>query len=88
MGTLGKWKTATQMVGIPLLMANDIPFGINMPLIGTIAIYLASLFSLYSALEYSVGFIRKVQKIRKENRIKKRALKRSTKKGNVSDQQS
>ena len=87
-GTLGKWKTATQMVGIPLLMANEIPFGINMPLIGTIAIYLASLFSLYSALEYSVGFIRKVQKIRKENRIKKRALKRSTKKGNVSDQQS
>lgn len=71
-GTLGKWKTATQMVGIPLLMANDIPWGIDMPLIGTIAIYLASLFSMYSALEYSAGLIKKIQKLRKENRQKRR----------------
>ncbi len=71
-GTLGKWKTATQMVGIPLLMANDIPWGMDMPLLGTIAIYLASIFSLYSAFEYSIGLIRKIQKIRKE---KKRNLK-------------
>ena len=69
-GTLGKWKTATQMIGVPFLMANDLPWGLNMPLIGTIAIYLASLFSLYSALEYSVGFIKKIQKQRKENRKK------------------
>ncbi len=74
-GTLGKWKTATQMVGIPLLMANDIPFGINMPVLGTIAIMLASIFSIYSALEYSIGFVRKVRniikmkkKLKKENR--------------------
>ncbi len=67
-GTLGKWKTATQMVGIPLLMANDVPWGIDMPLIGTIAIYLASIFSLYSAFEYSIGLIRKIQKIRKEKK--------------------
>ena len=70
-GTLGKWKTATQMVGIPLLMANDIPWGINMPLLGLIAIYLASIFSLYSAFEYSVGLIRKIQKIRKEKKRQK-----------------
>jgi CDP-diacylglycerol--glycerol-3-phosphate 3-phosphatidyltransferase len=69
-GTLGKWKTATQMIGVPLLMANDLPWGINMPLLGTIAIYLASLFSLYSALEYSVGFIKKIQKQHKQNRQK------------------
>lgn len=68
-GTLGKWKTATQMVGIPLLMANDIPWGIDMPLLGTVAIYLASLFSLYSALEYSAGLIKKIKKIR---RLKKK----------------
>ena len=43
-GTLGKWKTATQMVGVPLLMANDKPWGLDFPLYGTIAIYLASLF--------------------------------------------
>lgn len=71
-GTLGKWKTATQMVGIPLLMAYDIPWGIDMPLIGTIAIYLASVFSLYSALEYSIGLIKKIQKIRKEKKILKK----------------
>lgn len=67
-GTLGKWKTATQMVGIPLLMANDIFLGIDMTLIGTIAIYLASIFSLYSAGEYSFGLIVKIQKLRKEKK--------------------
>lgn len=75
-GTLGKWKTATQMVGVPLLMANDIPWGIDMPLLGTIAIYLAALFSIYSALEYSLGFIRKVQKIRREVKQKKKIAKK------------
>ena len=74
-GTLGKWKTATQMIGVPLLMANDKPWGLDMPLLGTLAIYLASLFSLYSALEYSVGFVKKVQKLRKEKRIIKKKAK-------------
>ncbi len=73
-GTLGKWKTATQMVGIPLLMANDIPWGLDMPLIGTIAMYLASIFSLYSAGEYSFGLIKKIQKIRKEKKRQKKAI--------------
>jgi CDP-diacylglycerol--glycerol-3-phosphate 3-phosphatidyltransferase len=75
-GTLGKWKTATQMVGIPFLMANDKPWGFDMTLVGTIAIYLASLFSMYSALEYSLGLIKKIQKLRKENRLKKRKIDR------------
>jgi CDP-diacylglycerol--glycerol-3-phosphate 3-phosphatidyltransferase len=75
-GTLGKWKTTAQMIGVPFLMANDFPWGINMALIGTIAIYLASLFSIYSALEYSVGLIKKIQKLRKENRQKRRLHKR------------
>lgn len=70
-GTLGKWKTATQMVGIPLIMANDVPFGFNMPLTGTIAIFLAAVFSTYSAIEYSIGLIKKIQKIRKEKKQKK-----------------
>jgi CDP-diacylglycerol--glycerol-3-phosphate 3-phosphatidyltransferase len=69
-GTLGKWKTATQMIGVPLLMANDKPWGLDMPLLGTIAIYLASLFSLYSALEYSLGLIRKIRKENKQKKIK------------------
>jgi phosphatidylglycerophosphate synthase len=74
-GTLGKWKTATQMIGVPFLMANDIPFGINMPLLGNIAISLASIFSLYSALEYSLSFIKKIQKIRKEKKRLKKEMK-------------
>lgn len=60
-GKFGKWKTATQMVGIPLLMAYDKPWGIPMPLLGTICIYLASIFSIYSALEYSMGLIKKIK---------------------------
>ncbi len=75
-GTLGKWKTATQMIGVPFLMANDKPWGIDMPLLGTVAIYLASIFSLYSALEYSIGLIKKIQKLRKENKQKKREAKK------------
>lgn len=73
-GTLGKWKTATQMVGIPLLMAYDIPWGINMPLLGTILMYLSSLFSLYSALEYSVGLLKKIKKIRKEKKKRRDSI--------------
>lgn len=79
-GTLGKWKTATQMVGVPLLMANDLPWGLNMYLIGTIAIYLASIFSVYSALEYSLGLTRKIQKLRKEIKKKKKEAKKLQKK--------
>lgn len=66
-GALGKWKTTTQMIGIPLLMAYDTPLGINMALLGKISIYFASIFSLYSAVEYSFGLI---QKIRKEKKIR------------------
>lgn len=60
-GKLGKWKTAAQMVGIPFLMANDRPWGIPMPLLGAIGIYLASIFSVYSALEYSLGLVKKIK---------------------------
>jgi CDP-diacylglycerol--glycerol-3-phosphate 3-phosphatidyltransferase len=67
-GTLGKWKTATQMVGIPFLMANDVFLGVDMTMLGTALIYLASIFSLYSAGEYSFGLIRKIQKLRREKR--------------------
>lgn len=71
-GTLGKWKTATQMVGVPFLMANDLPFGLNMPFIGTILLYLATVFSLYSALEYSIGFLKKIKKIRHVKKLEKK----------------
>ncbi len=72
-GTLGKWKTATQMVGIPFLMANQTPWSfLPMPTIGFWCMVLASVFSLYSALEYSVGLLAKIQKMRKEKKIKRK----------------
>lgn len=74
-GALGKWKTATQMIGIPMLMAHANPFGIPMIAIGQWAMILASVFSLYSALEYSLGLIKKIQKIRKEKKLEKKMRK-------------
>ena len=64
-GELGKWKTASQMLGIGFLMAYDKPFGIPMVLIGNIFIYLACIFSIYSALEYTMGMWKKM-KLKKE----------------------
>ena len=67
-GQMGKWKTAMQMIGIPLLMAYDKPFGIPFPILGSIFIYLASLFSIYSALQYSLGLVKKIQQKRKDRK--------------------
>jgi CDP-diacylglycerol--glycerol-3-phosphate 3-phosphatidyltransferase len=64
----GKWKTAAQMVGVPLLMPDATPWGIPMTLLGTIFVYIASFFSLYSALLYSKGLLVKMRQ--------RRALKR------------
>lgn len=44
-----------------MLMAYEKPWGIPMPLLGTLFIYLASIFSLYSALEYSVNLVKKLK---------------------------
>jgi CDP-diacylglycerol--glycerol-3-phosphate 3-phosphatidyltransferase len=65
-GAFGKWKTAFQMIGIPMLMAYDNPWGIPMITIGNIFIYLASFFSLYSAFEYSVSLFKKLKSKRNQ----------------------
>lgn len=70
-GNLGKYKTTFQMIGIPLLMADDTPFGIPMNLLGNIFIYLAAIFSLYSAFEYSLGTIKKM-KLARVSKLKKK----------------
>ena len=75
-GQLGKWKTAFQMIGIPMLMAYEKPWGIPMPLLGTIFIYLASIFSLYSALQYSVNLVKKL-KLERQKKLNKKAEARS-----------
>lgn len=60
-GSFGKWKTVFQMIGIPMLMAYDYPLGLSFPLVGKGFIYLACLFSIYSAIQYSINLIKKVK---------------------------
>jgi CDP-diacylglycerol--glycerol-3-phosphate 3-phosphatidyltransferase len=66
---LAKWKTTLQMVGIPLLMAYDHPWGIPMPLLGNICIYTAAIFSIYSAIAYSLGLLKKIKELRKKGMV-------------------
>ncbi len=73
-GALGKWKTTFQMIAIPLLMAYDTIGQISMALLGSIFIYLASLFSLYSAGQYSLGLLRKIKHLKKQKKKKKPPL--------------
>ncbi|ATH07752.1 CDP-diacylglycerol--glycerol-3-phosphate 3-phosphatidyltransferase [Halobacteriovorax marinus] len=72
----GKWKTALQMVSIPMLFAFDHPFGIPFPALGTAFIYIAALLSLYSACFYSFNTMKKLKSARNEaktQRIKEKS---------------
>ncbi len=69
-GIMGKWKTAMIMIGIPLLMAYDKPWKIPMPIIGKIFIYIAVFLSIYSAIEYSIGIVKKFKKERDKAKTK------------------
>jgi CDP-diacylglycerol--glycerol-3-phosphate 3-phosphatidyltransferase len=72
-GQLGKWKTTTQMVAVPMLMIYDHFLGMNLILVGTVLIYVSALLSLISALGYSVSMIKKLsekRRLKKEKKIK------------------
>ncbi len=71
-GNLGKWKTATQMIGIPMLMANAPLWKIPLPIIGTITIYISCIFSIYSATEYSFQLLKKIKASRLEKKLEKK----------------
>ena len=68
--SLGKWKTACQMVAIPLLMAHDSLGGVSMSLVGTILIYIATLLSIHSAFRYSLKIIEKIKSKKREREPK------------------
>lgn len=70
---LGKWKTATQMIGIPMLMVYHTFFLIPFKLIGLIFIYIATTLSIVSAIIYSFRLIKKIQ----HNILEKKRNKRS-----------
>lgn len=82
-GQLGKWKTATQMIGLPMLMANETPYGIPFPLMGTIAIYISAIISVYSATEYSLQLIKKIKQQRQEKKAEKKLAKQMAKNTNA-----
>ena len=70
-GPLGRWKTGLQMVAIPILMVyEEWPFGLSLPVLGTWLLGLASIFSCYSALEYS---LRLMKKIKRKRQLRKKA---------------
>ena len=53
-----------------MLMPNDSPWGLPMPITGKICVYLAALISVYSALQYSLGLVKKLKEERKEKKKK------------------
>jgi CDP-diacylglycerol--glycerol-3-phosphate 3-phosphatidyltransferase len=72
---MGKWKTGTQMVALPMLMIWEEFLWMNMSLIGTILLYISVLLSLWSALLYSLSMIGKL----KAKRAEKKKLKKDQK---------
>lgn len=73
--SLGKWKTGSQMVAIPMLMIYDNFLWMNLPLIGTILMYISAVLSLWSALLYSLHMIAKLKEKRAEKKRKKKGPK-------------
>ncbi len=71
---IGKWKTASQMVAMPMLMINEKFIGMNLPVVGTLLIYVSALLSVWSALRYSISMIRKLR----EKRAEKKKLKKNS----------
>jgi len=72
---MGKWKTATQMVAMPMLMIYDNFLGLNLPLLGTLLIYISALLSLWSALKYSLSMLKKLKEKRLEKKKNKKLVK-------------
>ena len=52
---LGKWKTAVQMVALPMLLFNGVIVGINTRVVGTWLIYVAAALTVISMVVYLKG---------------------------------
>jgi CDP-diacylglycerol--glycerol-3-phosphate 3-phosphatidyltransferase len=52
---LGKWKTAVQMVALPMLLFNGVVIGINTRVVGTWLIYVAAALTVISMVVYLKG---------------------------------
>ncbi len=70
--SMGKWKTGTQMVAVPMLMINEEFLKMDMHLIGTVLMYISAFLSTYSALQYSLSMIKKLREDRAEKKRHKK----------------
>ncbi len=61
---LGKWKTATQMIGIPMMMASSF----YLIEVGFVFILISMVLSIYSACQYSLGFLQKFKLIMQQKK--------------------
>jgi len=66
-----KWKTATQMVAIPFIMARNL-WGIPILTLGMTLLYVSLAISLWSAKDYIVDFFRGIKKSREMKAIEKK----------------
>lgn len=74
---LAKWKTTTQMAGIPMMILKDSLFGIPFLLPGQILIYTSLLISVWSLKDYVVDFFRTLADQRRR-RIEARKAKKES----------
>ena len=70
-----KWKTATQMVAIPFIMARSGLFGLPLYGLGMALLYISLGISLWSAKDYVVDFFRGLKDARRQ-KIHERTLAR------------
>jgi CDP-diacylglycerol--glycerol-3-phosphate 3-phosphatidyltransferase len=61
-----KWKTATQMVAIPMIMLKTDLLGIPLYTVGMALLYISLGISLWSAKDYVVDFFRALKEARKQ----------------------
>ena len=71
-----KWKTATQMIAIPLIMGRSL-FGIPLEPLGNVFLFVSLAISLWSAIDYLMGFFSGLKEARKL-KAKERDLARKT----------
>lgn len=74
----GKWKTATQMIAIPLIMLDagngDAILGLPLGSVGLVLLYVSLALSLWSAKDYVVDFFRAFREAQKQKNRERRLL--------------
>lgn len=58
----GKWKTALQMIAIPAVIVGERAWGIPFDKIGYWALWISTVLSVTSGLEYVLGYLKAVKK--------------------------